>query len=119
MKHALCLVKSLSKTDLKQKLTQAKIDLLSQKTQYPTHIDNQTLKTPHYVFTFAQSLIQLSSPIGNLIMNNQSSSQTNKPITGLFTGQGAQFFNMGKSHYEHLPVFKQQMDLCLRYLSPY
>jgi myxalamid-type polyketide synthase MxaB len=117
MKHALCLVKSLSKTDLKQKLTQAKIDLLSQKTQYPTHIDNQTLKTPHYVFAQVFDTAELTNwqpdHEPSIIAVNQT-----KPITGLFTGQGAQFFNMGKSHYEHLPVFKQKMDLCAKILEP-
>ncbi|MDB2592735.1 acyltransferase domain-containing protein [Gammaproteobacteria bacterium] len=117
MKHALCLIKSPSKTALNKKLVQAKIDLLNQKAQYPTYIDNQTLKAPHYVFAQVFDPDELTNWQPD---HEPSIVEINKtrPITGLFTGQGAQFFNMGKSHYEHIPVFKQQMDLCAKILEP-
>jgi acyl transferase domain-containing protein len=42
----------------------------------------------------------------------------NRPVVFMFSGQGAQYVNMGKGLYESEPVFKENMDTCAGILEP-
>ncbi len=41
-----------------------------------------------------------------------------RPVVFMFSGQGAQYVNMGKELYLHEPVFKGHMDECAKILAP-
>jgi phthiocerol/phenolphthiocerol synthesis type-I polyketide synthase E len=41
-----------------------------------------------------------------------------RPVVFMFSGQGAQYVNMGKGLYESEPVFKENMDACAEILEP-
>jgi acyl transferase domain-containing protein len=41
-----------------------------------------------------------------------------RPVVFMFSGQGAQYVNMGKELYLHEPVFKEHMDECAKILAP-
>ena len=41
-----------------------------------------------------------------------------KPVAFMFSGQGAQYVNMGRDLYDSEPVFKEQVDLCCDFLEP-
>jgi phthiocerol/phenolphthiocerol synthesis type-I polyketide synthase E len=41
-----------------------------------------------------------------------------RPVFFMFSGQGAQYVNMGKELYQKEPVFKENMDYCAEFLSP-
>jgi acyl transferase domain-containing protein len=41
-----------------------------------------------------------------------------RPVVFMFSGQGAQYVNMGKGLYQKEPVFKQNMDKCAEILTP-
>lgn len=43
----------------------------------------------------------------------------NRDVVFMFTGQGAQYANMGRDLYESEPVFRQQVDLCAELLHPH
>ncbi|NIM13071.1 MAG: acyltransferase domain-containing protein [Candidatus Aminicenantes bacterium] len=42
----------------------------------------------------------------------------NRPVVFMFSGQGAQYVNMGKGLYESEPVFKENIDKCAEILEP-
>jgi len=42
-----------------------------------------------------------------------------RDIIFMFTGQGAQYVNMGRGLYDTEPVFKEQIDRCSQILQPY
>ena len=44
---------------------------------------------------------------------------TERPLTFLFSGQGAQYINMGHSLYEQEPVFHEAVDECAAILQPH
>jgi phthiocerol/phenolphthiocerol synthesis type-I polyketide synthase E len=41
-----------------------------------------------------------------------------RPVVFMFSGQGAQYVNMGKELYQQEPVFKENMDKCAEILTP-
>jgi phthiocerol/phenolphthiocerol synthesis type-I polyketide synthase E len=41
-----------------------------------------------------------------------------RPVIFMFSGQGAQYVNMGKELYQKEPVFKENMDKCAGFLAP-
>ncbi len=41
-----------------------------------------------------------------------------RPVVFMFSGQGAQYVNMGRELYENEPVFRQEMDRCFEILKP-
>ncbi|MCP5105490.1 MAG: acyltransferase domain-containing protein, partial [bacterium] len=43
---------------------------------------------------------------------------SDKPVIFMFSGQGAQYVNMGRDLYQHEPVFKENIDKCAGYLKP-
>ncbi|WP_257236916.1 acyltransferase domain-containing protein [Nostoc sp. 'Peltigera malacea cyanobiont' DB3992] len=43
----------------------------------------------------------------------------NRPIMFMFSGQGAQYVNMGKELYQSEPIFKEQVDQCCELLKPH
>jgi acyl transferase domain-containing protein len=45
--------------------------------------------------------------------------RANPPVVWMFTGQGAQFANMGLELYLKEPVYRQQVDLCCELLLPH
>ncbi len=42
-----------------------------------------------------------------------------RPVVFMFSGQGAQYVNMGVELYENEPTFREQVDLCSELLKPY
>src|SRR5262249_48631551 len=42
-----------------------------------------------------------------------------RAVVFMFTGQGAQYINMGRELYEDEPAFREQIDRCAQLLSPY
>jgi phthiocerol/phenolphthiocerol synthesis type-I polyketide synthase E len=50
----------------------------------------------------------------------QTSSQdpVNREVVFMFSGQGAQYVNMGRELYQTEPVFREQIDLCSELLKP-
>ncbi len=44
---------------------------------------------------------------------------TNPPVAFMFSGQGAQYVNMGKHLYEEEAVFREEVDRCCTLLQPY
>jgi len=45
------------------------------------------------------------------------SSESRPPVVFMFPGQGAQYVNMGLGLYQTEPVFREQIDLCSKYLK--
>jgi acyl transferase domain-containing protein/acyl carrier protein len=43
---------------------------------------------------------------------------TDRPVVFMFSGQGAQYVNMGKELYQKEPVFKENFDTCAEFLVP-
>lgn len=43
---------------------------------------------------------------------------SNPPLVFMFSGQGAQYVNMGRELYDYEPVFREQIDLCCKILRP-
>jgi len=43
----------------------------------------------------------------------------NRPIVFMFSGQGAQYVNMGWELYQTEPIFQEQVDKCSEYLKPF
>lgn len=50
---------------------------------------------------------------------NGNSETRERPVLYMFSGQGAQYVNMGRDLYEHEPLFRQQIDLCATLLKPH
>jgi phthiocerol/phenolphthiocerol synthesis type-I polyketide synthase E len=42
-----------------------------------------------------------------------------RPVVFLFSGQGAQYPAMGRSLYDHEPIFREQLDRCAALLAPH
>jgi acyl transferase domain-containing protein len=42
----------------------------------------------------------------------------NRPVVFMFSGQGAQYVNMGKELYQWEPVFRENIDKCAEFLAP-
>ena len=42
-----------------------------------------------------------------------------RPVVFLFSGQGAQYSTMGRSLYDHEPIFREQIDRCAALLAPH
>jgi len=42
-----------------------------------------------------------------------------RPVVFMFSGQGAQYVNMGKELYQSEPIFRKQVDECSELLKPY
>ncbi|MDF5706501.1 MAG: beta-ketoacyl synthase N-terminal-like domain-containing protein [Nostoc sp. S4] len=43
----------------------------------------------------------------------------NRPVVFMFSGQGAQYVNMGRELYQSEPIFKEQVDECCQLLKPH
>ncbi len=43
----------------------------------------------------------------------------NRPVVFMFSGQGAQYVNMGQELYQNEPIFREQVDRCSEYLKPH
>ncbi|MEG3875943.1 beta-ketoacyl synthase N-terminal-like domain-containing protein [Microcoleus sp. herbarium7] len=44
---------------------------------------------------------------------------SHRPIVFMFSGQGAQYVNMGRELYEVEPIFREQIDICSEILKPH
>ena len=49
---------------------------------------------------------------------SQAATHSEPPIVFMFPGQGAQYVNMGSELYHAEPVFREQVDLCSKFLEP-
>jgi acyl transferase domain-containing protein/acyl carrier protein len=54
-----------------------------------------------------------------LLASSHGKDPSNPPLAFMFSGQGAQYVNMGKELYEYEPVFREQIDLCCEILLPF
>ena len=43
----------------------------------------------------------------------------NRPVVFMFSGQGAQYVNMGRELYQSEPIFREQVDQCCEVLKPH
>ncbi|WP_442948999.1 type I polyketide synthase [Nostoc sp.] len=43
----------------------------------------------------------------------------NRPVVFMFSGQGAQYVNMGRELYQSEPIFREQVDECCQLLKPH
>ncbi|MDF5731673.1 MAG: type I polyketide synthase, partial [Rhizonema sp. PD38] len=43
----------------------------------------------------------------------------NRPVVFMFSGQGAQYVNMGRELYQSEPIFREQVDECSYFLKPH
>jgi amino acid adenylation domain-containing protein len=48
----------------------------------------------------------------------QNSQQASRSVVFMFSGQGAQYLNMGLTLYQNEPTFRYQVDFCSEYLKP-
>lgn len=44
---------------------------------------------------------------------------SDRPVVFMFTGQGAQYVNMGQGLYQHEPIFRERVDRCAMLLQPH
>ncbi len=54
--------------------------------------------------------------LSNKLMSGQISAEHKPKIAFLFTGQGAQYINMGRQLYQTQPIFRQTIDCCAEIL---
>ncbi|HEV2149833.1 MAG TPA: SDR family NAD(P)-dependent oxidoreductase [Longimicrobiaceae bacterium] len=64
----------------------------------------------------AVALLEALSPT-RVVTRNQPAAR--RPVTFLFPGQGAQYPGMGSGLYESEPVYRAEVDRCLRILEPH
>lgn len=78
----------------------------------------------HRLAVAAGSVAEMQAKLARLILELPSGetpgrSQAQPKIVFLFTGQGAQYVNMGRQLYDTQPTFRAALDKCAVYLSPY
>ncbi|MEA5506769.1 beta-ketoacyl synthase N-terminal-like domain-containing protein, partial [Halotia wernerae UHCC 0503] len=64
-----------------------------------------------------ETFCQGQTPLG--LANGCIRSQQRRKIAFLFTGQGAQYANMGRQLYDTQPIFRRTLEQCDRLLQPY
>jgi acyl transferase domain-containing protein len=65
-----------------------------------------------------EALAALVNPDAGRLMTNLQA-KAKRPVVFMFTGQGAQYANMGLELYLNEPVYRQQVDLCCELLLPH
>lgn len=81
----------------------------------------------HRLGVIASSSKELSERLTDILEGKEISDVIKRKTRGdsqpkiafLFTGQGAQYLNMGRQIYETQPVFRKALDLCDEILRPY
>ncbi|MDV3347375.1 amino acid adenylation domain-containing protein [Leptothoe sp. LEGE 181152] len=85
-----------------------------------THFNERIALVGRSVDDFSQTLYQLENNEITIRDIEASRDSLNPPaIVFLFTGQGAQYINMGRELYETQPLFRQILDHCNNILRPY
>ncbi len=64
----------------------------------------------------AMALLESSQGV---TVSTQAQEQPDRPVMFMFTGQGAQYANMGRELYQTESVFRSHVDQCLSLLQPY
>jgi acyl transferase domain-containing protein/thioesterase domain-containing protein len=64
----------------------------------------------------SQDIITAKSAL-NFPSSSPVQSQENQQVVFMFSGQGAQYFNMGKELYQTEPAFRDEVDKCSEYLE--
>ncbi|TVP65179.1 MAG: polyketide synthase, partial [Nodularia sp. (in: Bacteria)] len=86
-----------------------------------------TLQVGRGVFNYRRILICQNTQEAINILENPDNQQllthfeepTQRSITFMFPGQGAQYVEMGKELYQTEPIFREQVDSCCVLLKPY
>ncbi|RUS95288.1 hypothetical protein DSM106972_090640 [Dulcicalothrix desertica PCC 7102] len=65
---------------------------------------------------FDDAVTALKTLDSKRVLNNFQDSKE-RPVIFMFSGQGAQYVNMGRSLYESEPIFKEQVDKCCELLK--
>lgn len=67
----------------------------------------------------ADAISCLEEPDTSRVLSNECpEADFNRPVAFMFTGQGAQYVNMGREIYETDPAFREQVDRCSGILKP-
>ncbi len=117
-----------AKTDTSLKMTQQRLQGFLKENSgvpladvsYTLAMGRQRLSYRNYVVgETTQETIDLldSAPGGKVSIQTQE--QPDRPVMFMFTGQGAQYVNMGKELYQTESVFRLHVDQCLSLLQPY
>jgi len=64
-----------------------------------------------------QTILQNRDP-QHILNGYHAHDQGDAPAVFMFSGQGAQYINMGRALYENEPVFREQIDFCATFLEP-
>ncbi|WP_414542086.1 SDR family NAD(P)-dependent oxidoreductase [Nostoc sp. CCY0012] len=86
-----------------------------------------TLQVGRGVFNYRRMVICQNTQEAINILENPDNQQllthfeepTQRSITFMFPGQGAQYVEMGKELYQTEPIFREQVDSCCMLLKPY
>ena len=87
---------------------------------YTLHVGRQPLKHRRIVVApDVESAVRTLDPIDPERVLTAVQESKDRPVAFMFSGQGAQYPNMGRELYEVEPVFREQVDLCATHLTPY
>jgi acyl transferase domain-containing protein/acyl carrier protein len=70
------------------------------------------------VFADAGDLVQAIADPDDLRVMHAADAPSERPVTFMFSGQGAQYVNMGRDLYEHEGPFRAEIDRCAELLAP-
>ena len=87
---------------------------------YTLHVGRQPLKHRRIVVAAdVESAVRTLDPIDPERVLTAVQESKDRPVAFMFSGQGAQYPNMGRELYEVESVFREQVDLCATHLTPY
>jgi acyl transferase domain-containing protein/acyl carrier protein len=84
-----------------------------------THHDYRLSVVAQSSAEFCEKLNAFSEGLTNGVLHGNLSNWSKPKIAFLFTGQGAQYVNMGKELYDTQPTFRKAFDRCDDILRPY